>query len=198
MKNSEMTFATRDNPKSQQQMRRIAWDHQAFASRAVCASSGTAAQTPWLWRALLPICAAALVNLAACTTQSGSMSVQGKPVSGYVEMTEVQAAYLGSGNAGNGTLRYRGHTYPFSVGGLGVGGIGVSKIEARGEVYGLERLRDFLGAYVQGRYGLALGTVSTGDLWLKNGNGVIMRLVAKRQGLMLSLGGDAVVIQMNQ
>jgi hypothetical protein len=138
------------------------------------------------------------INLAACTTQSGSMSVQGKPVSGYVEMTQVQAAYLGSGNAGNGTLRYRGHTYPFSVGGLGVGGIGISKIEARGEVYGLERLRDFPGAYIQGRYGLALGTVSTGDLWLQNGNGVIMRLVAKRQGLMLSLGGDAVVIQMNQ
>ena len=173
-------------------------DHQAFVSRAVCGSSGTGAQTPRLWRGLLPICAAALVNLAACSTQSGSMSVQGKPVSGYVEMTQVQAAYLGSGNAGNGTLRYRGHTYPFSVGGLGVGGIGISKIEARGEVYGLERLRDFPGAYVQGRYGLALGTVSTGDLWLKNGNGVIMRLVAKRQGLMLSLGGDAVVIQMNQ
>jgi hypothetical protein len=38
------------------------------------------------------------------------MSVQGKPVSGYVEMTQVQAAYLGSGNAGNGTLRYRWHT----------------------------------------------------------------------------------------
>jgi hypothetical protein len=123
------------------------------------------------------------------------MSLQGKPVSGYVEMTQVQAAYLGSGNAGNGTLRYRGHTYPFSVGGLGVGGIGISKIEARGEVYGLERLRDFPGAYVQGRYGLALGTVSTGDLWLKNGNGVIMRLVAKRQGLMLSLGGDVTTLQ---
>jgi hypothetical protein len=198
MKDSEMTLATPDNPKSQQQMRHIVPDHQVFASKAVCSSSGTGAQTPWLWRALLPICAAALVNLAACTTQSGSMSVQGKPVSGYVEMTQVQAAYLGSGNAGNGTLRYRGHTYPFTVGGLGVGGIGISKIEARGEVYGLERLRDFPGAYIQGRYGLALGTVSTGDLWLKNGNGVIMRLVAKRQGLMLSLGGDAVVIQMNQ
>ncbi len=171
-----MTFATPEDPKSQQQMRRIAPDHQAFASRAACGSSGTAVQTQWLWRALLPICAAALVSLAACTTQSGSMSVQGKPVSGYVEMTQVQAAYLGSGNAGNGTLRYRGHTYPFSVGGLGVGGIGISKIEARGEVYGLERLRDFPGAYVQGRYGLALGTVSTGDLWLQNGNGVIMRL----------------------
>jgi len=173
-------------------------DHQALVPRAVCGSSGTGAQTPWLWRALLPICAAALVNLAACTTQSSSMSLQGKPLSGYVEMTQVQAAYLGSGNAGNGTLRYRGHSYPFTVGGLGVGGIGISKIEAKGEVYGLERLRDFPGAYIQGRYGLALGTASTGDLWLKNGNGVIMRLVAKRQGLMLSLGGDAVVIQMNQ
>src|SRR6202035_3159821 len=104
--------------------------------------------------------------LQGCTKepQSEKMSLQGKPVSGYVEMTQVQAAYLGSGNAGNGTLRYRGHTYPFTVGGLGVGGIGISKIEAKGEVYGLERLRDFSGAYVQGRYGLAIGTASTGDL----------------------------------
>jgi hypothetical protein len=156
------------------------------------------AKKSWLSRALFPFCAAALVNLTGCTTQSGSMSLQGKPLSGYVKMTQVQAAYLGSGNAGTGTLRYRRHTYPFTVGGLGVGGIGISKIEAQGEVYGLERLGDFPGAYIQGRYGLAVGTSSVGDLWLKNGNGVIMRLVAKRQGLMLSLGGDAVVIQMNQ
>jgi hypothetical protein len=186
MKNSDTAFATALIPKSQQ-MRHIVPDHPV-----------TGAETPWLRRALLLICAGALVNLAACTTQSGSMSLQGKPLSGYVEMTQVQAAYLGSGNAGNGTLRYRGHTHPFTVGGLGVGGIGVSKIEARGDVYGLKRLRDFPGAYIQGRYGLAIGTASTGDLWLENGNGVIMRLVAKRQGLMLSLGGDAVVIQMNQ
>jgi hypothetical protein len=139
-----------------------------------------------------------LVNLVACTTQSSSISLQGKPLSGYVRMTQVQAAYLGSGNAGNGVLRYQGSSYPFSVGGLGIGGIGLSKIEAKGEVYGLQRLRDFPGAYVQGRYGFAVGNTSAGDLWLQNGNGVIMRLVAKRQGLMLSLGGDAVVIQMNQ
>jgi hypothetical protein len=112
-------------------------------------------------------------------------------------MTQVQAAYIGSGNAGSGVLRYRGRTYSFSVGGLGVGGIGVSKIEAKGEVYGLQNVSDFAGAYVQGRYGFALGNTSGGDLWLQNGNGVIMRLVAKRQGLMLSLGGDAVVIKMN-
>ena len=46
---------------------------------------------------------------------------------------------------------YQGGRYPFSVGGLGVGGIGVSKIEAKGDVYGLQRLGDFAGAYAQGR-----------------------------------------------
>jgi len=171
MKNSDTTFATPVIPKSRQ-MSHTAPDHPALASKTVCRPCGTGAETSWLRLAFLPICAAALVILAACSSQSGSMSLQGKPLSGYVEMTQVQAAYIGSGNAGNGTLRYRGHTYHFTVGGLGVGGIGISKIEARGEVYGLERLRDFPGAYIQGRYGLAVGTTSTGDLWLKNGNGV--------------------------
>jgi hypothetical protein len=196
MENSDTTFATPviPNPK---QMRHIVPDHLAIASSVACPLE-TGQETPWFRRALLTICAAALVNLAACTTQSGSMNLQGKPLSGYVRMTQVQAAYLGSGSAGDGVLRYQGSTYPFSVGGLGVGGVGVSKIEAKGEVYGLQRLSDFPGAYVQGRYGFALGNKSACDLWLQNGNGVIMRLVAKRQGLMLSLGGDAVVIQMKQ
>jgi hypothetical protein len=100
----------------------------------------------------------------------------GKPLSGYVRMTQVQAAYLGSGSAGNGVLRYQGSTYPFNVGGLGVEGIGISKIEAKGEVYGLKRLGDFPGADVQGRSDFALGNTSAGDLWLQNGNGVIMHL----------------------
>jgi hypothetical protein len=40
--------------------------------------------------------------------------------------------------------------------------------------------------------------MSAGDLWMQNERGVIMHLAAKRQTLMLSLGGDAVVIRMNQ
>ena len=177
----------------------IATDPPALAFRAASLWFGIGSESPWLRLVLFPICVAALaVNFAVCTAQAESTSSRGESPSGYVEMTQVQAAYLGSGNAGRGNLRYRGHTYRFTVGGLGVGGIGISKIEAKGEVYGLKRLRDFPGSYIQGRYGLALGTRSTGDLLLKNRRGVIMRLVAKRQGLMLSLGGDAVVIQMNQ
>jgi hypothetical protein len=169
----------------------------ARLQRAVYRPPGNGTETSWLRRALFPVTAAALLSLAGCANQS-AVSLEGKPRSGYVRMTQLQAAYIGSGNAGSGVLYYQGGRYPFSVGGLGVGGIGVSKIEAKGDVYGLQRLRDFAGAYAQGRYGFALGTASAGDLWLQNGNRVVMHLVAKRQGLMLSLGGDAVVIQMNQ
>jgi hypothetical protein len=130
MKNFDASFVTPVIPTSKQ-MRHIVPDHPALISGASCRPFGTRAETPWFRRALLPICAAALVNLVACTTQSSSISLQGKPLSGYVRMTQVQAAYLGSGSAGNGVLRYQGSSYPFSVGGLGVGGIGLSKIEAR-------------------------------------------------------------------
>jgi hypothetical protein len=41
-----------------------------------------------------------------------------------------------------------------------------------------------------------VGNMSRGDLWLQNGSGVVMHLKAKREGLMLSVGGDAMVISM--
>jgi hypothetical protein len=36
--------------------------------------------------------------------------------------------------------------------------------------------------------------MSTGQLWLQNTKGVVIELKAKRTGLALSLGGDAVYI----
>jgi hypothetical protein len=77
-----------------------------------------------------------------------------------------------------------------------LGGLGASTNEAEGEVFKLPELRIFPGAYAQSRYGFALGTTSGGDLWLQNAEGVILRLKARRQGLMLSLGGDGVIISM--
>ncbi len=141
---------------------------------------------------------AAFLLLAGCTGNAdvGPSAIAGLTPSGTIEMSQVQAAYIGSGSAGSGTLYYRGRAYPFSVGGVGVGGIGVSTLEANGEIYKLNSLSEFPGAYAQGRYGFALGNTSAGDLWLQNETGVIMHLKAKRSGLMLSLGGDAVVIQM--
>jgi hypothetical protein len=140
----------------------------------------------------------ATLALAACGGQDSAIPnpVAGLRPDGTVEMHEVQAAYMGSGSAGGGTLFHRVRAYPFTIVGAGVGGIGLSTIDARGEVYRLPEVRLFPGTYAQGRYGIAVGTTSAGDLWLQNEAGVIMRLKARREGLMLSLGADAVVISM--
>jgi len=143
---------------------------------------------------------AASLCLAACSgsVKVGPEAVAGLTPDGTVEMNQVQAAFIGSAGGGSGTLFFGGGVYRFNVGGLGVGGIGASTIDAVGEVYKLRRLADFPGAYAQARYGFAVGTASGGDLWMQNEAGVVMHLKAKRTGLMLSLGGDAVVISMAQ
>ena len=116
--------------------------------------------------------------------------------SGTVRIEQVQIAFIGSGNLDGGTLQFGGKSYDFTIGGLGIGGFGVSKITATGTVYNLDKLAYFPGAYAQGRYGVVVGDASTGKLWLKNSHGVVLELKAEREGLALSLGGDAVYIDL--
>jgi hypothetical protein len=116
---------------------------------------------------------------------------------GTVTIEQYQVAFIGSGNLGGGTLQFNGQSYSFTVGGLGIGGIGISKITAHGEIYNLTNIAYFPGAYVQGRYGFAAGEASGGELWLENADGVVLHLKADREGLALSLGGDAVYINMD-
>jgi hypothetical protein len=113
---------------------------------------------------------------------------------GTVEIEQVQVAFIGSANVGGGVLTHQGKSYKFTIGGLGVGGFGLSKMQATGDVYDMKELRQFPGAYGQARYGVAVGDRSAGELWLQNPNGVLISLRAKRTGLALSLGADAVFI----
>jgi hypothetical protein len=135
--------------------------------------------------------------LAACFFAAAPALAQEKPrgaPSASVTIEQIQVAFIGSGAVGGGTLNYRGESYPITIGGLGIGGIGASKLTASGSVFGLERREDFAGAYVQIRKGWALGDQGKGTLWLRNGNGVTMKLNTRRKGLQLSLGADGVVI----
>ncbi len=139
----------------------------------------------------------AMAAMTVMASQYGSAFAQSSTLqqSGTVTIEQVQVAWIFSGNVGGGTLRYGGKTYPFSIGGLGVGGFGVSKIEATGEVYNLKRLNDFDGAYGQARAGIVVADMSKGSLWLENPQGVYIRLTAKRKGIALALGLDAIYIK---
>lgn len=114
--------------------------------------------------------------------------------SATVEIEQVQIAFLASGHLGGGTLHFGGKSYPFSVGGLGIGGIGISKMQAYGDVYNLTTPAHFPGAYGQARAGYALGDQGGGELSLQNEHNVVMKLKSRREGLALSLGADAVFI----
>ncbi len=142
-------------------------------------------------RQLLRVLTVAMLLVAKTAFAAGP---QGKPLSGTVTISQYQVAWMLSGNIGGGKLKYKGRTYDFQIGGLGVGGFGVSKITAKGEVYGLKNIADFAGAYGQARYGAVAGEVSTGVLWLENTKGVVLRLNAKRKGLALSMGADAIYV----
>jgi hypothetical protein len=148
----------------------------------------------------IAVLGATIVGLVACSqkTPGPYTKFEGMPPDATVTMNEVQAAYIGNAGGGSGTLQFRGIAYPFNVAGIGVGGIGASTLDAVGDVYNLPTINLFPGSYAQGQYGFVIGTMSRGDLWLQNQAGVVMHLKGKREGLMLSLGGDAMIINMTQ
>lgn len=148
-------------------------------------------------RLTLPTCATVAAIVIAIGLQQGSAAAQSEDLeqSGTVHVSQTQIAFIGSGNLGGGELTYEGKTYSFTIGGLGIGGFGISTIEANGEVYNLTNVSDFEGAYGQARTGIVLGDVSAGQLWLESSTGVYIRLDTKRKGLALSLGGDAIYVK---
>ena len=114
--------------------------------------------------------------------------------SGTVVIDQGQAGYIVTAGFGGGTLRTGGRSYPFKIGGLGVGGVGISSVKASGTVYNLPAPRYFAGRYVSLRTGMVIGNKGFGKVWLKNTNGVVTELRAQRKGLMLSTGLDGLVV----
>jgi hypothetical protein len=119
-----------------------------------------------------------------------------KEPSGTIEIDQTQMALLVSGSFGGGVLHYQGKSYDFKLGGLGIGGIGISEIKAKGEVYSLNSLADFPGVYGQVSTGYAAGPTKSGGMWLQNTKGVTLRLDPERDGLILTAGAEGVLIRM--
>ena len=142
--------------------------------------------------------AASLLACLLVSVPAGAQSRPGGKPAGTVTINQLQVAFVGSGAIGGGTLRFNKRNYEITVGGLGIGGIGASRLTATGSVYRLSKVEDFTGAYLQVREGWALGDQGRGTLWLRNAKGVVMRLATKRRGLQLSLGADGVLIGFKQ
>lgn len=138
----------------------------------------------------------ALLALAGCATPPAvvptAADIRGLRPSGKVSMTQV---FLVGSGLGTGTLSFKGRRYPFTLTGE-LNGLGaVAGIEGAGDVYNLADVSQFAGAYIQGAGPLTVGSVP-GEIWLKNANGVIIRLAGRQNGITLSSGRYEIFVQL--
>jgi hypothetical protein len=148
---------------------------------------------------LVLLAALAVLPLAGCQIPPSGIptaaDIRGLKPSGTVTMTQV---FLSASGVGSGTLAFRGRTYPFTLIGSLIGPGAISTMQASGEVYRLTDVSQFSGPWIQGTGSLAVTAKATGEIWLENRNGVIMRLSAAQAGLTFSEGRYEIFIQLSQ
>jgi hypothetical protein len=98
---------------------------------------------------------------------------------------------------GEGKLSYKGKEYPVTIDGLTVGAVGISLIEATGEVDDLKKLEDFDGTYFAAAAGSTIGG-GAGMVTMKNQNGVLVTLRATTRGVGLTLGVSGVKLALKK
>jgi hypothetical protein len=143
--------------------------------------------------AILTVVGLSLLSLVVgMSTTSAQSATTGKVT------LESKSVAIGVGVSwGDGVLEYKGKKYPFTIEGLSVVDLGVSKVSARGDVKNLKKVEDFAGTYTAAGAGGALGG-GAGVAALKNQNGVEMDLIATTAGVKLALAGAGVSIKLKQ
>ena len=137
----------------------------------------------WFW-----VVAAALVGFggvaAADDKASGTVTIESKSVA------------LGVGVSwGDGKLHYKDKTHAFSVRGVSVVDVGVSKVSARGKVFHLNKLEDFAGTYAAAQAGAAVGG-GMSAVALRNQNGVVLELTTTQTGVKFTLAGEGIEVKL--
>jgi hypothetical protein len=97
---------------------------------------------------------------------------------------------------GNGNLTVGNRSYTFSISGLSIVDVGASSYSASGNVYHLGKLSDFDGNYVAFSAGATLAGGGNA-VYLRNQNGVVIKVVATEVGLRFNLATSGVDIALN-
>jgi hypothetical protein len=113
---------------------------------------------------------------------------------------QIESTEVGAGVGvewGDGILTLKdGSRHHFSVKGLDVADVGVSKVKATGEVYNLKDLEDFNGSYSAAQAGAAVGVGVQGAILQNNDTPAMIALKSTQEGLELSLAAGGVELQL--
>ncbi len=106
---------------------------------------------------------------------------------GRVHIRFLKGGWVIGGTIGEGTLTFRGRTYPLKIGGLSWGlTFGGAAVNLRGRVRNIYRARDVEGVYAAGSAGAAIIRGPQAVI-LTNQSGAVMELSGTQTGLMVNL-----------
>ena len=135
---------------------------------------------------------AALTVLFACGLASPSNAE-----TGTVRVVFTKGGFIIGAGGGNGVLLFRGHRYPFRVGGMSIGfTVGASTSNFQGQALNLHTAADIQGNYAVIGAGGAVAA-GAGGVTLQNEKGVILQLAGGRVGVEVSaaVGGVSITLQ---
>ena len=115
---------------------------------------------------------------------------------GSIVLTIFKGGWIIGGSAGHGTLKFRGKSYPLSVGGLDYGLVFVgTKTVLSGRVSNINKPSDVAGVYAAAGAGLAVGK-GVRAIVLTNPKGAVLELSGKQVGLMANADLSGLAITM--
>jgi hypothetical protein len=114
-------------------------------------------------------------------------STESRAQTGTVRLHIVKAGFIIGVGGGSGTLTYHGRHYRLSIGGIGIGSLGVAAVDLVGTAYNLRSPVDIAGTY--GAAGAGATFVGGAQVArLQNGNGVILEVHGVQVGFQVSIG----------
>ncbi len=132
-----------------------------------------------------------IIALAAMLVGTSAPSEAG---TGKVRLRVAKAGFIIGVGGGSGTLTYLGKTYPLSVGGVGLGTIGVAEAKMTGRAYNLRSPSDIVGTYQAESASVAvIGGPKVARL--QNAKGVVLELRGVELGLEATLGLGGMTIE---
>ena len=138
-----------------------------------------------IWGARVLMLGVMLVAVTAGAQEpSGKVAIESKSVAVGIGVTW-----------GDGKLTYQGKEHRFSINGLSVVDVGVSKVSTTGSVYHLKKLSDFAGNYAAAEAGAALGA-GKNVIAMRNQNGVVMELTSTATGIQFTLAPKGVEVKL--
>ncbi len=124
--------------------------------------------------------------LIAAAALAGA-STESRAQTATVRLHIIKAGFIIGVGGGSGVLIFHGRRYPLSIGGVGIGSLGVAAVDLVGTAYNLHRPADIAGSY--GAAGAGATFIGGGQVaQLQNGNGVILQLAGVQAGFQVSLG----------